>query len=179
MKYMLTYGLISGAIVAAVLVTALAFGSPDGHLYSQLFGYLAMLVALTFVFVGVKRFRDVECGGAIRFWPALKVGLGIAGVAALVYVLSWEAYLAASGRDFMADYIAAIARERQADGVAADAIAREVAEMQEMAVNYRNPLFRMPITFLEIFPVGLAVALVSAALLRNPRLLPPRVRAAA
>jgi hypothetical protein len=28
--------------------------------------------------------------------------------------------------------------------------------------------------FLEIFPVGLLVALVSAALLRNPKLLPAR-----
>jgi hypothetical protein len=179
MKYMLTYGLISGAIVAAVLVAAMALGSADGHLYSELFGYLAMLVALTFVFVGVKRYRDGECGGVIRFWPALKVGLGIAAVAAMVYVISWELYLGVSGRDFMADYIAGIVRARQADGVAAEAIAREVAKLREMEVSYRNPLFRVPITFLEIFPVGLAVALVSAALLRNPRLLPPKARAAA
>jgi hypothetical protein len=44
--------------------------------------------------------------------------------------------------------------------------------MRDMATMYRNPLYRIPITFVEIFPVGLIVALVSAALLRNPRLLP-------
>jgi hypothetical protein len=97
----------------------------------------------------------------------------------MVYVISWELYLGVSGRDFMADYIAGIVRARQADGVAAEAIAREVAKLREMEVSYRNPLFRVPITFLEIFPVGLAVAFVSAALLRNPRLLPPKARAAA
>jgi len=32
----------------------------------------------------------------------------------------------------------------------------------------------MPITFTEIFPVGVLVSLVSAALLRNPRFLPAR-----
>ncbi|MEI9926854.1 MAG: DUF4199 domain-containing protein [Sphingomonas sp.] len=38
-----------------------------------------MLVALTFIFVGVKRYRDVENGGVIRFLPALGMGLAIAG----------------------------------------------------------------------------------------------------
>jgi hypothetical protein len=44
--------------------------------------------------------------------------------------------------------------------------------MESMRASYANPLFRIPMVFLEIFPVGLIVALISAALLRNPRLLP-------
>jgi hypothetical protein len=40
-----------------------------------------------------------------------------------------------------------------------------------MAEMYANPLYRLPMTFAEIFPVGLVIALLSAALLRNPRLL--------
>jgi hypothetical protein len=43
---------------------------------------------------------------------------------------------------------------------------------------YDNPLYRLPMTFAEIFPVGLLVTLVSAVLLRNPRFLPARTRAA-
>jgi hypothetical protein len=34
-------------------------------------------------------------------------------------------------------------------------------------------------TFVEIFPVGLLIALVSAGLLRNPRFLPARQRSGA
>ena len=45
-----------------------------------------------------------------------------------------------------------------------------------MRTQYANPLFRLPMTFIEIFPVGLLVALVSAALLRNPSFLPARSR---
>jgi hypothetical protein len=60
----------------------------------------------------------------------------------------------------------------RADGAGQAAIEAKAAEMGELADSYRNPLFRMPMTFVEIFPVGLIVALVSAALLRNPRLLP-------
>ena len=51
--------------------------------------------------------------------------------------------------------------------------------MRAMAEAYRNPLFRLPMTFVEIFPVGLLIALVSAGLLRNPRFLPARQRSGA
>jgi hypothetical protein len=43
-----------------------------------------------------------------------------------------------------------------------------------MRRQYASPLFRLPMTFLEIFPVGLLITLVSAALLKNPRFLPAR-----
>jgi hypothetical protein len=33
---------------------------------------------------------------------------------------------------------------------------------------------RVPMTFLEIFPVGALIALISAAVLRNPKVLPAR-----
>ena len=44
--------------------------------------------------------------------------------------------------------------------------------MERLREQYANPVFRLPITFLEIFPVGLLITLVSAGLLRNSELLP-------
>jgi hypothetical protein len=46
--------------------------------------------------------------------------------------------------------------------------------MRSFAEMYQNPLVRLPLTFIEIFPVGLLVALVSAGLLRNPERFPAR-----
>ena len=172
MKYALTYGLLSGFVIIAVMLTGILVSDRDSFFYSMWFGYLVMLVAMTFMFVGVKRYRDIELGGVIRFKPAFLMGLGIAVVAALAYILVWEVYLAITDYRFMDEYIAGIARAREAEGVSAAAIAKEVAGMEWMRVQYKNPLFRIPMTFLEIFPVGLIVALVSALLLRNPKLLP-------
>jgi hypothetical protein len=172
MKYALIYGLLSGSVIAAVITAALVLGPEDTH--SLWFGYLVMLVALTFIFVGVKRYRDVERGGVIKFLPAFGMGLAIAIVAGIAYVCVWEAYLASTGYRFMDEYIAAMIRNSQAEGASAAAIAAQVAEMESMRASYANPLFRLPLTFLEVFPVGLLVALISAALLRNPRLLPAR-----
>ena len=65
----------------------------SNHTTSLWFGYLVMLVALSLIFVGVKRYRDSQCGGVINFGPAFVLGLAIAAVAALVYALVWESYL--------------------------------------------------------------------------------------
>ena len=65
-----------------------------------------------------------------------------------------------------------------ADNKGAGAGAGEIAalrvQMDQFAVQYQNPLFRLPMTFVEIFPVGVLVSIVSAALLRNSRFLPAR-----
>ena len=172
MKYMLAYGLVSGSIIIAVMTIGIATADWGSFYGSEWFGYLVMLLALSVIFVAVKRYRDRECGGVIRFGRALGLGVGIAAVAGLAYVIGWEIYLATSGRDFMAEYVEGMVRGMETAGASAGAIAEKAAEMRRMAELYRNPLFRVPITFVEIFPVGLLVALVSAALLRNPRLLP-------
>ncbi len=172
MKYALTYGLLPGFVIIATLLTGLVLTDADSFFSSEWFGYLVMLVALTFIFVGVKRYRDVERGGVIKFGPAFAMGLGIAAAAGVAYVAVWEAYLAITDYTFMDEYIAGIVRARQADGVSGTALAEEMAKLESMRVQYANPLFRIPMTFLEIFPVGLLVALVSALLLRNPKLLP-------
>jgi hypothetical protein len=171
MRYALIYGGISGAIVIAIIVAGVALDLPN-HVQSEWFGYLVMLVALSLIFVGIKRYRDVECGGVVRFGRAFSVGLGIALVATIIYIVGWELFLATSKQDFMAQYSAGIIDKMREEGAASAAIQAKMNEMREMAAKYKNPLFRIPITFVEIFPVGLLVALVSAALLRNPRLLP-------
>lgn len=172
MKYALTYGSLAGFVIISVMLTGILVADRDSFFYSMWFGYLVMLVAMTFMFVGVKRYRDIELGGVIRFKPAFLMGLAIAVVAAFAYILVWEIYLASTGYRFMDDYLAGIARDLQARGRSAAEIAREMEGFEWMRANYPNPLIRIPLTFSEIFPVGLLVALVSAALLRNPRLLP-------
>ena len=171
MKYGVVYGLIAGTFAILVIMAGLELTPRESVCHGYTFGYVVMILAMTFIFVGVKRYRDEECGGVIRFGRAFLMGLGIAAVAAVAYVLIFEIYLAATGYQFLDRYIAGTVQDRQAAGAAAADVARERAELESMLLN---PLVRVPLTFLEIFPVGLLVALVSAALLRNPKLLPAR-----
>lgn len=173
MKYALVYGGLAGAIVVSIISATIAMDLPS-HATSVWVGYLVMLAALSLIFVGVKRYRDVERGGVVSFGRAFVLGLAMAVTAAVIYTIGWEIYLAVSGGDFMAEYTAGIVERMRAEGAPPPAVEAKAAEMRAMAESYRNPLFRMPLTFVEIFPVGLVVALISAALLRNPKLLPAR-----
>lgn len=174
MRYALTYGTLSGLAILATILLGLTLTPRDGFFTSEYFGYLVMLIGLSMIFIGIKRYRDVEQGGVIRFWPALKMGLAIAVVAALIYVLCWEIYLASTGYRFMDDYVAGLAADRRAAGASEAEVAQYLASMDSMRELYRNPAARIGITFLEIFPVGLIVALFSAAVLRFPKVLPTR-----
>jgi hypothetical protein len=173
MRYALTYGGLAGLIVVLTIAAGLTFAERDGILTSEWLGYLVMLAALTLMFVGMKRYRDVERGGVIRFLPLLGIGLAMAAVAGAVYVAVWEAYLAATDYAFFDQYVAALMEQKRAAGASAAELAAQAASFETMRGYYDNAALRVPITFLEIFPVGLVVALVSAALLRNPRFLPP------
>jgi Protein of unknown function (DUF4199) len=110
----------------------------------------------------------------IRFWPAFAMGLGISLVAGVFYVLAWEAALAVTGMDYGAEFAAHMIEQQKAAGVSAAELAKYVAEMERFKTQYANPLYRMPMTFTEIFPVGVLVSLISAGLLRKPGFLSAR-----
>lgn len=169
-----SFGLIAGLIVGLPMFAMMALGVTPPPSTGMLIGYATMLLAFSTIFVAVKRYRDVDLGGVIRFWPAFGIGLGISAVAGLIYCVAWEAALAVSGADFAGDYVRQMIEQQRAAGVSGDKLARYAAEMERFRAQYANPLFRVPMTFSEIFPVGLIVSLLAAALLRNSRFLPAR-----
>lgn len=177
LRYALIYGGLSGAIVIAIISVTLMTMGPDSAASSQMSGYATMLAALSLVFVGVKRYRDVEQGGVISFKTGAGVGLAMAVIAALVYTIGWELVLFATDFAFIETFLQSMIEGIQAKGLPAAEEAAQLAELRSSMDMYRNPLFRLPITFVEIFPVGVAVALVSALILKNASVLPARAAA--
>jgi hypothetical protein len=173
-RIILIFGVAAGLIVAVPMCLLIANAEPGSAATSHFTGYLIMLLALSLVFLGVKRLRDRELGGVIRFVPALLAGLGISAVASVIYVIGWEITLAITDFAFIDSYSNAAVGSARAKGASAAEVEAVIAKMDEFRRQYANPLFRMPVTFIEIFPVGLLVSLISAALLRNSRFLPAR-----
>jgi len=170
----LVYGAFAGAVIIASMILGFVLSDGKGAGSSQFLGYTIMIVALSLIFFGVKRYRDHDLGGVIKFGPAFLLGLAISAVAGVIYVVGWESYLAITGYNFIGEYTAGIIAKKQAAGITGAALETVIANMEKLKTQYANPAYRMPITFMEIFPVGLLVSLVSAALLRNSNFLPAR-----
>lgn len=169
----MAYGVIAGLLTIVMIIASIESESEFAST-SMWFGYLIMLITLSLVFIGMKRYRDIEQGGVIGFWKAFALGTCIAAVAGVVYVLVWEAYLAATDYAFMEDYAASIVEDRKAAGLDAAELAAEVQRLEEFKAVYGNPFLRSLISFSEIFPVGFLVSLISALLLRKPSFLAAR-----
>lgn len=135
--------------------------------HGMLYGYLSMLVAFVFVFVGIKTYRDDVLSGQISFGKALKVGMLIVAIASTIYVGLWLIDYFFFIANFSEIYTAHELNKLKAAGAGAAEIARKAKEMAEFSRMYKNPLFNAIMTYCEIVPVGLIVALLAAAILRK------------
>lgn len=161
-KIVLTFGIISGLICGAMFFIM----SPNGEIdfeRGQLYGYTSMVLALSTIFFAVKQYRDKYNNGSIKFGKAFLIGLYITLIAGVVYVIAWEIYYTNYGAGFTDQYVEYTRNKLSDEGMSAEAIEAELAPQLEMMETYQNnSLFRWVITFIEIFPVGLLISLISA-----------------
>lgn len=168
-KTVLTFGLIAGGILSAMMLLTLPFMDAIGFDRGEVIGYTSMVVAFLLVYFGVRSYRDNVAGGAIGFGRALLVGALISMVASICYVLTWQVIFYKLAPDFGAKYQAHVLDEARKDGQSEETIARRKAEMDRFMELYRNPVINAAITFLEPMPVALIVSLVSAGILSRRR----------
>ena len=164
------YGLISGAVIVGLMSISVPLHLNGTLDFDQglVLGYTNMVLAFLLVFFGVRSYRE-ETGGAISFGKAFQVGILITLVTCAMYVIAWEIMYWGFFPTFLDDLNAHSLAKLRADGASAAAIAAAQAEMAEFGKLYKNPLFNVAVTFLEIFPVGLIVTLISAGVLRRKR----------
>lgn len=168
-KIVLRYGLESGALLlalSAVMMPLCLNGTLELD-HSEILGYSAMVLAFLFVFFGVKSYRDNVAGGAIGFGKAFQVGILITLITCAMYVIAWEITYFNFIPDFLDKYSVHVLAKMRAAGETEAAIQKTTAQLATMAKYYDNVFFNSAITFMEIFPVGLIMTLVSAAILRR------------
>lgn len=170
-KIVLTYGLIAGSILAAMLLITSQFQDEIGFDNGAVIGYTTMLASFLMVYFGIRSYRDAHLNGKISFGRATRVGLLITVVSTACYVATWEFIYYRVAPDFGEKYAAAAIEKSKAEGRSPEYIAKQTADMAAFVENYKNPLVNIAITFLEPLPVGLLVTLISAGVLsRRPRL---------
>ncbi len=163
-KNILVFGGISGLVVGILSMILILFSKGNGeHGGRELFlGYAVMVIAFSFIFVGVKNYRDKYNQGAISFGKAFVVGLGITLVASTIYVLFWLVAFYVFIPDFMDKYAASQIKRVTESGVSQAVLDKKIADINSMKAQYKNPIFVVLYTYAEILPVGIVISLLTA-----------------
>ena len=164
-KLVLTFGLIAGLIIAVLMsISMTLLHSFDG---GEVIGYSSMIIAFSTIFVAVKSYRDNHLKGSITFGKAFLIGLYITLITSVLYVIWWMIYSNTVYTTFVEDYSAYSMEKLKAGGASAAEIEKNLKEMESFKEMYSNPLIKIMFTFIEIFPVGLLVSVITAAILRK------------
>lgn len=172
-RNILVFGIISGAIISTFMATMMAIMgcSSDemaGGSGSMIIGFTAMAVAFSFVFVGIKNYRDKQNGGIITFGNAFLLGFMISLVASTLYVMTWAVEYHFFLPDFMDKYSAMQIKQLHESGVSGAKLEESIKEIETASYNYKhNPFFFAMYTYMEILPVGIIITLISSLILKK------------
>jgi hypothetical protein len=165
-KTVLTYGLISGAIAAVLMLAHVPFMDSLGGNKGLIVGYTGIVLSALLIFFGVRSYRENVGNGKISFGRGLAVGILIALISAAGYVVAWEVvYYSSPG---IVDHVFDQQVEQlKAAGAPQEEIDKKAQEAESFKKLYANPFVNVAFTFIEPFPVGVLITLISAVILRR------------
>ncbi|UZR98606.1 DUF4199 domain-containing protein [Chondrinema litorale] len=169
-RKVLIFGLATGFINIIIgLSTAPLWMEHMDFSTGEILGYVSILLALTMVYIEVRSYRDSELDGVISFGKALGVGVLIVLIASVIYVIGWSLYYKYMMPDFQDRFLDySIMQINQSDFTETEK-QTQIKEMTSWMESYKNPLVMMAFTFLEFFPIGFIVALISAFILSRKK----------
>ncbi|HET9402358.1 MAG TPA: DUF4199 domain-containing protein [Candidatus Acidoferrales bacterium] len=166
-KVVLTFGLISGAIAAGMMLITLPFTDKFGFDKGEIFGYTTIVLSALLIFFGVRSYRQNVSGGRLSFGRGFVIGILITLISNFCYVATWEVIYYKFMPNFADKYAAYMIDRAKASGATPEKIAQQTQEMEQFKQTYNNPVVNVAMTFMEVFPIGLGVTLLSAAILRK------------
>ena len=142
------FGIYGFLLAFIIFLAALSFGEGLDFSTQEVIGYLTMIASLSFIFFGIRHYRDQVNDGKISFRRAVLIGLLISALTGLGIALADFLYLSFINPDFFEEY---------------EAIMRNEGYKGEIP-DYGNGFMAM-IMFLTVMIIGLIISLISALIL--------------
>ena len=168
-KTILTFGLISGGVSSLMMVATVPFADRIGFDKGAYIGYTSIVLSFLLVFFGIRSYRDNAGNGQITFTKAFAVGISITLISCVCYVATWEILYYNFLPGFWDKYGAHIVEKAHASGANDAVILTQLQQVKKYKEMYANPLLNAAMTFIEPFPIGLVITLISAAALKTKR----------
>jgi ABC-type sugar transport system permease subunit len=167
-KNVLVFGLLYGLVVTVFMIYSSVNCYYNANFKSnEVVGYAGMLIAASFIYIGIKNYRDKFNNGVITFGKAFKIGLLITLVASTFYVLVWVIEYYVFLPDWMDKYCTHLITEAKTAGENQAKLEKTNELVDTYKKIYSNPFYVVLATYVEVLPIGLIVSLICALILKR------------
>ncbi|MGI9542048.1 MAG: DUF4199 domain-containing protein [Cyclobacteriaceae bacterium] len=166
-KTVLKYGLYATVVMVVLpMIGWLSTSSETDYSFGEVIGYTIMFLAMIFVFLGIRDYRNRVKGGQLKFIEAFKLGLMIAVIPAFAFAVIDQVYVNFINPDFYEEYYAHSLDQMSAE-MSGEELEQAVAEMEQQKEMFSNPVFQFLIMFVTVFLVGFIVTVISGLVLKR------------
>ncbi len=169
-KIVLRFGLYSAiTIVTLFFLSWSLFGNNENYTVKEVFGYASMVIALLFVFFGIKQYRDRVNQGLLSFGKGLQVGILIVLMASIAFGLFDLLYITVLNPEFLDTYFNFQISQLQHSLPPAEFESKR-KELEAAKRMMENPIVNFLLMFATVFIIGVIVTVISSLLLmRKPK----------
>ena len=160
------YGLIVGTALSTFVIIMMNMTVNNKHVKgNDVVGYASLIAMFSIIFFGIRKFRNTYSNGLISFGKAFKIGALIALIGSSMYVLFGLGYYYLFVPEFLDAYIQNVL----INCTSPEELAAKTKEMASFKEMYKSPLFAILVSYMEVLPIGLVIALISSLILKNNR----------
>ncbi|MFY7669884.1 DUF4199 domain-containing protein [Tenacibaculum sp. MEBiC06402] len=156
----LNYGLYLG--VAGVFIHLLFYASGSLFENLQMVGLIGLIPMIALIVLGIRKFK-FDNGGFLSFGQALKVGVGIAVVSALIstiYTLIFTNVIEPTYQDQLME----IQKQAWLDGGLSD---EQIESAEAMTKKFQSPFITVPIAIVVSAFFGFIISAITGAIMQK------------
>jgi len=165
-KTILRYGMYGSITLAILFSLGLYIGQFLDYTSREVIGYATMVVSLSFIFFAIRHYRDKENNGVVTFKQALKIGVLISLIVALVFGIIDVIYIEFVNPEFMAEYYTHYVAEYKSTLSAAE-FQEKLKELEAQKELFSSTFMSFLLMSMTVFVLGFIISLISTIFLQR------------
>mgnify|MGYP001066648513 CR=1 FL=1 len=157
------YGFLTGSLI---FLLGLTLGSDLDYSTQEVIGYLTIFTSLSFIFFGIKHYRNEVNHGHVTFGKALLIGILISIIAAIGIAIVDYLYTAVINPDFRSEFFSKSIENLEANYTGSE-LETKKEELKAQMELYSGSFFMAFIMFITVIIIGFIISLISALILQK------------
>jgi small-conductance mechanosensitive channel len=157
------FGLLTGVVI---FLASILLGKGLSYSVQEILGYVSMAACLSFVFFGIKHYRDKVNNGVVSLGKAITIGLLISILVGIGVGIADYIYTTVINPNFASEYLETSLNNLEKTLTPQDFELKK-AELTQQMTNYGGSGFMAFLMFFTVVIIGFVISLISGLILQR------------